>query len=229
MSRQLARSHAAAEVDQAASLWRSGRPAEARAALIAIAARPDPSGGGSATAIRVLGGLGDRAGAAEAGRAALAANPNAPAAARLAVGSALLGAGAEQEALQIARSVGSQPNLSAEDRRQAAALQAGFAIRTADRLNEQGNQAAAFDALSPVLARDPTNPSANLALARLYQGARQPDQAAQVAEAVLRTDPRSMNARMAAVDAAIAQRDLARAEALVVEARAFNPADPRVR
>ena len=140
MSRQLARSHAAAEVDQAASLWRSGRPAEARAALIAIAARPDPSGGGSATAIRVLGGLGDRAGAAEAGRAAMAANPNAPAAARLAVGSALLGAGAEQEALQIARSVGSQPNLSAEDRRQAAALQAGFAIRTADRLNEQGTR-----------------------------------------------------------------------------------------
>ena len=130
--------------------------------------------------------------------------------------------------MQIARSVESQPDLSAEDRRQAASLQAGFAIRTADKLNEQGNQAAAYEALAPVLGRDPTNPAANLALARLYQGARQPDQAAQVAEAVLRGDPRSMDARMAAVDAAIAQRDWGRAEALLVEARAFNPNDPRV-
>jgi hypothetical protein len=45
---------------------------------------------------------------------------------------------------------------------------------------------------------------------------------------MLRSDPRSMDARMAAVDAAIAQRDWGRAEAMLVEARAFNPNDPRV-
>ncbi|MFZ4410664.1 MAG: cellulose synthase subunit BcsC-related outer membrane protein, partial [Paracraurococcus sp.] len=228
MNRQLARSRVAAEVDRAVSTWRMGSRAEARAALVAIAARPDPTGGAGALAVRALGTLGDAQGAAEAGRAAVSANASAPAAARLTVAGALLTAGAERDAVQIARTVETQPGLSAEDRRQAAALQAGFAIRTADKLNEQGNQAAAYDALAPVLGRDPTNPAANLALARLYQGARQPEQAAQVAEAVLRSDPRSMDARMAAVDAAIAQRDWSRAEALLVEARAFNPNDPRV-
>ncbi|MFC7473309.1 cellulose synthase subunit BcsC-related outer membrane protein [Dankookia sp. GCM10030260] len=228
MNRQMASSRVAAEVDRAVSTWRMGARAEGRAALVAIAARPDPTGGAGALAVRALGTLGDAQGAAEAGRAAVSANAGAPAAARLAVAGALLGAGAEREAVQIARSVESQPGLSAEDRRQAAALQAGFAIRAADKLNEQGNQAAAYEALAPVLGRDPTNPAANLALARLYQGARQPDQAAQVAEAVLGRDPRSMDARMAAVDAAIAQRDWSRAEALLVEARAFNPNDARV-
>ncbi|WP_431271075.1 cellulose synthase subunit BcsC-related outer membrane protein [Dankookia sp. P2] len=228
MNRQLARSRVASEVDRAVSTWRMGARAEGRAALVAIAARPDPTGGAGALAVRALGTLGDPQGAAEAGRAAVSANANAPATARLAIAGALLAAGAEREAMQIARTVESQPGLSAEDRRQAAALQAGFAIRTADKLNEQGNQAAAYEALAPVLGRDPTNPQANLALARLYQGARQPDQAAQVAEAVLRGDPRSMDARMAAVDAAVAQRDWGRAEALLVEARAFNPNDPRV-
>ncbi|TCZ57820.1 cellulose biosynthesis protein BcsC [Roseicella aquatilis] len=228
MNRQLARSRVAAEVERAAALWRMGRPAEGRAALVAIAARPDATGGAGAAAVRALGALGDPDGAVQAGRAALAANPTAPASARLAIGDALLGAGAEQEALQVARTVEAQPRLAAEDRRQSLALEAGFAIRTSDRLNEQGNQAAAYEALAPVLARDPANPGANLALARLYQGANEPERAAQVAAAVLRSDPRSMEARLAAVDAAIAQHDLGRAEVLAVEARAMNPADPRV-
>ena len=167
MNRQLARSRVASEVDRAVATWRMGGRAEGRAALVAIAARPDPTGGAGALAVRALGTLGDAPGAAEAGRAAVSANPSAPAAARLAIAGALLGAGAEREAVQIARSVESQPGLSAEDRRQAASLQAGFAIRTADRLNEQGNQAAAYEALAPVLGRDPTNAQANLALARL--------------------------------------------------------------
>ncbi len=228
MNRQLARSRVAGEVERASTLWRLGQRAEGRAALLAIAARPDPTGGGAALAVRALGLLGDTAGAAEAGRAAIALNPTAPPATRLTIAGALLGVGAEREAGQIARSVEGLPSLTAEDQRQAAALQAGFAIRTADRLNEQGNQAGAYDALAPVLARDPTNPAANLALARLYQGARQPEQAAQVAEAVLQGDPRSMEARLAAADAAIARRDWSRAEALLVEARAFDPNDPRV-
>ncbi|MDO9708074.1 cellulose biosynthesis protein BcsC [Paracraurococcus lichenis] len=228
MNRLLARGRVAAEVDHATTLWQSGRQAEGRAALVAIAARPDPTGGAGALAVRALGSLGDREGAVQAGRAAVSANAAAPPAARLAVAGALLGAGAEQEAGQIARSVELLPNLSAEDRRQATSLQAGFAIRASDRLNEQGNQAAGYEALAPVLSRDPTNPAANLALARLYQGARQPEQAAQIADTVLRSNPGNMEARVAAVDAAIAQRDWDRAEALLLEARAFNPGDARV-
>lgn len=228
MNRLLARTRVAEEAQRAASLWRLGQRAEARASLFAIAGRPDPTGNSGQLAVRTLGQLNDPLGAAEAGRAATAANPRASAAARLGLAGALLTAGAEREAISLARQVEISPGLSGEERRQALALQAGLAIRVSDRLNEQGDQAAAYDTLAPVLARDPASPAANLALARLYQGANQPREASQIAEGVLRADPRSLDARFGAVEAAISARDWGRAEALLVEARALNGRDPRV-
>ena len=228
MNRLLSRTRVSEEVERAMSLWRSGRRADARAALFALAARPDPTGNSATLAVRAFGVLNDPASAAEAGRSALAANPNAPGAARLALAGALLGAGADQEATAMARALEASPNLTGEERRQAAALNTGVAIRVSDRLNERGNQAAAYEALAPALQRDPSNPAANLALARLYQGAQQPREASQIAEAVLARDPRSLDARFAAVEAAISGREFGRAEAMMVEARALNPNDPRV-
>ena len=228
MNGLLARTRVAGEVQAAADLWRGGQRAEGRARLIGIARRADPQGTAAQLAIRKLGRLGDPPGAAEAGRAALAANPRAGAAARLAIAGALLGAGAEADAVALARAVEALPGLTGEERRQAAALQSGLAVRTADRLNEQGDQAGAYDALAPVLARDPANAPANLALARLYQGANQPGAAARIAEGVLQAEPASLEARFAAMDAAIAARDWGRAEALLVEARAISPGDARV-
>ena len=228
MNRLLASSRTDAETRTAQSYYRAGRRAEGRAGLIAIAGRPDPSGATAASAIRALGVVNDRAGAAEAGRAYITANPNSGAQARLAVAGALLGAGATAEATALSRSVEGAAGLSAEDRRQASAIGTGLAIQTADRLNERGNQAEAFDALAPALQRDPGSVPANLALARLYQGAGQPTQARQITEGILQRDPRSLDARVGAIEAAIAARDTSRAEALLVEARALNPNDPRV-
>ena len=228
MNRLLARSRVDDDVQRAVQLWRNGRRAEARAGLFAIAGRPDPTGSAGELAVRAFGTLNDAAGAAEAGRTATAANPRASATARLALASAMLAAGAEQEAVALARQVEQQPGLSGEERRQSLSLQAGLAIRASDRLNEQGDQAGAFDALAPVLARDPRSVPANLALARLYQGANQPREAAEIAEGVLRAEPASLDARFAAVDAAIGARDWGKAEALLLEARAFNGNDPRV-
>jgi Tfp pilus assembly protein PilF len=228
MNGLLARARTAAEVQAAANLWRSGQQAEGRAVLNGIARRADPTGNGAQLAIRKLGQLNDPAGAAEAGRAALAANPRASASARLGIAAALLGAGAEADAIALARAVEALPNLTGEERRQAAALQSGLAIRAADRLNEQGDRAGAYDLLAPVLARDPANRPANLALARLYQGDNQPEAAGRIADRVLQADPTSLEARFAAMDAAIAARDWGRAEALLVEARALSPGDARV-
>ncbi len=228
MNQLLARARVAEEVQRAANLWRGGQQAQGRALLLGIARRTDPAGNSGQLAIRKLGQLNDPAGAAEAGRVALAANPRAGATARLGIAAALLAAGAEADAIALARAVEALPSLTGEERRQAVALQAGLAIRTADRLNEQGDQAAAYDALSPILARDPTSPSANLALARLYQNANQPQTAGRIAEGVLQADPSSLDARFTAMDAAVGARDWARAEALLVEARALSPADPRV-
>lgn len=228
MNRLLQSARTEQEARQGTALYRAGRRGEARAALTAIAARPDPTGSSAASAIRAMGRANDRVGAAEAGRAYIAANPSAGAQARLAVAGALLSAGAAAEAAALSRSLEVAPNLSAEDRRQAAALSTGLAIQTSDQLNLRGDQAAAFDVLAPALQRDPGSVPANLALARLYQGAGQPQQARQITEGILQRDPRNIDARVGSIEAAIAARDFARAEALLVEARALNPGDPRV-
>ena len=228
MNRLLSSSRTDAEARQAINLYRGGRRQEGRAMLVALAARPDPSGATAGSAIRALGLVNDRAGAAEAGRAYVGANPNSGAQARLNVAGALLSAGATAEATALSRSVEGARGLTPEDQRQAAALSTGLAIQSADRLNERGQQAAAFDVLAPALQRDPGSVPANLALARLYQGAGQPTQARQISEGILQRDPRSLDARVGAIEAAVASRDFGRAEALLVEARALNPNDPRV-
>lgn len=216
------------QVASAAEPARWGRPDVARARLMQLVARPDPSGEMPAQVVRMFNTLGDRTGAAEAARVAASVNRSAPPAGRIALASAMLDAGLETESMAIAQGLASDGRLSADERRQVAQLQTGMAIRAADRLNAAGNQAAAYDRLVPALASDPTNAAANLALARLYQGAQEPRDAQRIAEAVLQRDPRNIDARGAAIEAAAALRDWRRAEALLAEARAMSPNDPRV-
>ena len=101
-------------------------------------------------------------------------------------------------------------------------------MRVSDRLNEEGQQAEAFERLRPLLASAPNDPNVQLALGRLYQGARQPEEATRIAAAVLARDPGNFDARRGAVDAAIASGDRRRAEALAAEAAALAPGDSRV-
>jgi thioredoxin-like negative regulator of GroEL len=229
MNRLAARAAVAREVGAAAALARAGSP-EGRNRLLAIAARPDPGGAAAAAVIRAFGAAGDGAGAEEASRVALAANRSATPSARIAMAGALLEAGQELPAQAVLATLEGEGagRLSEEERRQVQALQSGAAVRGSDRLNERGDQAAAYDQLRPVLARSPGDAGANLALARLYQGARRPEEAARIAAAVLARDPRNIEARMAVVDAALAAREFGRAEALVAEARALAPSEPRV-
>lgn len=224
MARLAQRTRVAAEVDEAAAIGGF----EGRQRLLAIAARQDASGAAAAAVVRAFGQLRDTRGAEEAARVALAVNRTPSPTARLAIGGALLEAGLEQQATAMVRGLAADPALSAENRRQADALLAGIAVRAADRANEAGDQAAGFDRLRPVLTRTPDDPAANLALARLYQGARRPEDAQRIADAVLARDPRNLNARAGAVDAAIAARDWRQAQALVDEGRALAPNEARV-
>ncbi|MBR0654624.1 cellulose biosynthesis protein BcsC [Plastoroseomonas arctica] len=229
MARLVARSRGNAEVDAAANDLAGGSLFVARQRLLAIAARQDPSGAQAAAVIRAFGRANDSRGADEAYRVAIAASRGGlSTAARLTLAGAMLEAGLDQQALALGREVARDPRASADDRRQAEGLQTGAAIRNADRLNRAGDQAGGFDALRPVLTQNPNDPAANAALARLYQGARRPVEAAQVAETVLARDPRNLDARQVAIDAAIQSRDLRRAEALVAEARVLAPSEARV-
>lgn len=227
MARLAARTRVAAEVEQAAA-GAAGGGFEGRQRLLALAARQDPTGATAAAVVRAFGRINDPRGAEEAARVALAVNRAPTPAARLAVAGALLEAGQEQSAAALARGLDADPSLPAEARRQADALMAGAAVRASDRANEAGDQAAGYDRLRPVLARNPEDPAANLALARLHAGARQPAQAQAIADAVLARDPRNLDARAAAVDAAIAARNWRRAGELVDEGRVLAPNEARV-
>jgi len=200
---------------------------ESRVQLLTLAARPDPTGATAASVIRAFAEAGDRFGAAEAARVAEAANRAAGPPARIAIAGALLGAGLDAESLALADQI-EQGRLTAEQRRDIASLRAGAAIRASDRLNNEGNQAQAFEQLRPVLQRDPDNTEARLALARLHQGAREPAEALRIAEGILGRNPRNLDARQGALDAAVALRDFNRAEALVTEGLRLHPRDSRM-
>lgn len=214
------------EVATAAARLRAGGP-DSRTALLTLAARPDPTGSTGAAVVRAFGDAGDSFGAAEGARIAIAANRLAGPAHRLALAGALLSAGLDAEAEALLAGVEATGGVTPDQRRAAAQLRAGLAVRTSDRLNAAGNQAQGFEALRPVLSGDPANADANLALARLFQGARQPAEALRVAEAVLQRDPRNAEARAGAIGAAISAGDRQRAESLLREAQALAPRDAR--
>jgi len=226
MSRLAARIRGQREVATAAALLPVS-PIEGRARLLTLAARPDPTGGTAVAVIRAFGEANDRVGAAEAARVAVANPATSGATARIAIAGALLGAGLDAEATALAAGA-EGGGTTAEQRRDLVAIRSGAAVRAADRLNEAGDQADAFERLRPVLASDPSDRDANLALSRLYLGARRPEEALRVAEAVLVRDPRNIEARRSAVEAALATGDRARAEGLLAGAQSSNPRDSRV-
>ncbi len=199
-------------------------PAEARARLLILAARPDPTGGTASDVIRALGNAGDRVGADQAARTAEIANPQPPA--RIAIAGALLGAGLESSASAMVARIEASP-LSPSQQRDLANLRTAADVRVSDRLNEAGDQAAAFERLRPALTSNPGNPDVQLALARLYSGADRPEDALRIATTVLARDPRNLDARQGAVDAAIAAGDMRQAQALADEGAAAAPGDSR--
>lgn len=226
MTRLQARVRTDRDVARAAAAFLSDGAA-GRQQLMLIATRPDPSGATGAAVIRAFGDLNDKTAATEAARVTLAANPSAAAPARLAIAGALLSAGADGEANTMAEQL-SQASLSADQRRDLAALRTGIAIRASDRLNESGAQAQGFERLRGILAQDPDNPEGQLALARLYQGARQPAEALRLAQNVLSRDPRNFAARQGAVEAALALGDRATARLLATDTQTIGGTDSRM-
>jgi len=227
MNRFLASARIQAEVRGAASLATQGRRQEARTRLMAIAARPDLTGEAAPAAVRALAAMNEPAAAQQAARQAAIAARGQGSTAQLAAAGALMEAGLDRDAAGVTQTI-DPARLTPDQRQVAQGLQSGLTIRAADQLNQRGDQATAFEVLSPSLRADPQNPATNLALGRLYQGARDPEQAGRIAEAVLSRNPRDTDARQAAMDAAISRRDWGRAEALLSEGASLMPNDARI-
>ncbi|AHK71320.1 cellulose synthase operon protein BcsC [Gluconobacter oxydans DSM 3504] len=121
--------------------------------------------------------------------------------------------------------VGAQ--LTSEEERERHDITTGLAVTRSDQLNAKGDQAEAYEALRPVLAENPSDTSARMALVRLYEARQETAKADEIIRAVVNRDPDDLEARLALVrlEAQAGQKDEARANADALKEQA--PSDPR--
>ncbi|MDX3895524.1 cellulose biosynthesis protein BcsC [Pusillimonas sp.] len=104
----------------------------------------------------------------------------------------LLASKQDVEASIVLRHLHTQ-NLTSSQRASLDDLTDAYRIRQADLLAERRDLVAAYDMLAPVLQKRPNDPGAMAALARMYAAAGQGDQAMQMYETLLRSDPDNPN------------------------------------
>ncbi len=203
-------------------------PTAAREKLLTLSAQPDPDGTRGVAIARAFLQMRNPAGAREALATAQAATRTPTPTQRIAYAGVLLQAGDERGAQILIHTLDGTAGLSSEQTMALNRLRAGTAIREADRLNTDHRQADAYDVLAPVLARDPANSDVNLAVGRLYAAADNPRKALAINQSVLARDPANLNARKAAIEAAIQAGDWSHAGALVRDGIAAAPDDPQM-
>lgn len=199
--------------------------------LIELARRPDPTGARGVQIAQALQRLGDPSGAKRALRLAERSGGAPTASQRLAYAGELVSLGDASGARRLLMAIDNQSagprGLTRDQEITRRQLGAGLAVVESDQLNEQGKQADAYDRLAPVLAQSPDAVAPRLALARLYQSDSKPKKALALDLAVLERDPSDLDARLAAVQAAVDCGDLAQAGTLARDALVIGPQDPR--
>ena len=108
---------------------------------------------------------------------------------------------------------------------QLAGLRTGYVINEADALREQGNYAAAYDKLMRALQSDPQNTDLMFAMGRLYQTGKMNKEAGVVYDYLMTRDTDSQDARVGAIDVALAENNVEKADSLARGLRADNSAD----
>jgi tetratricopeptide (TPR) repeat protein len=220
------RADVANDLRDARSQGAAGGIAAERERMLALVAKPDPTGARATAFAAELVKAGDKAGAREVIRTALNdSRPPLPQQ-RIAYAGALVGAGYPQDAQIV--TAGLQPDrLNPLQRSTLTEVNNNAAVFSADQLNGQGHTADAYDALAPHLAAQPDDPALNLALARLYATKDQPKKALQVDEELLKRNPSSLDVRVGTISAAIAAGDLGRASDLANQTKQEFPDEPQ--
>ena len=194
-----------------------------RARLLSLSAQPDPTGQRVGSFGNELIRLGDKPGAREAVRLALASQPATPEQ-RIAYAGLLLGAGYPGDAKAITQGVSAPAGEAAQ---RLGRLRDSIAVVSSDRLNGAGNRAAAYDQLAPRLAASPDSPDLNLALSRLYAADKRPAKAAEISEGLLQQNPDDLNVRSSVVNSAVAAGDYRRAAGLAQQTTEQFPEEPQ--
>ncbi len=194
--------------------------------MVALAAKPDPTGARASQFATALTRAGDKQGARNVIRAALAATRTPTPQQRIAYAGALIGAGYPRDAKVVTAGL-SPSQLNPLQRSTLTSLQDDAAVSAADSANSRGQTADALSELSPRLQRDPSNPALNMALARVYQTEKKPGTAVAITQELLRRNPGDVQVRVAAVSAALAAGEADRAATMARQLTADFPEDPQ--
>ncbi|MDE2429359.1 MAG: tetratricopeptide repeat protein, partial [Burkholderiales bacterium] len=146
---------------------------------------------------------------------------------RLQYADALLRTRQDAELEPLIRQMYATPNLQQQEINALFNLRVALGIRQAEAAREEGNLAAAYDYIAPMLAESPDDNRLILSLARMYSSAGDTMQAAELFTKVLRTDPENQEAYQALVYAGIQIKDFDGAEANLNELLKRQPNNPR--
>jgi len=108
---------------------------------------------------------------------------------------------------------------------QLAGIRNGYVINEADQLREQGNYAAAYDKLMRAMQSDPQNTDLMFAMARLYQTGKMNKEAGVVYDYLITRDTDDQAARVGAIDVALAENNVDKAQSLADGLRNDGSAD----
>ena len=108
---------------------------------------------------------------------------------------------------------------------QLAGIRNGYVINEADHLREQGNYAAAYDKLMRAMQSDPQNTDLMFAMARLYQTGKMNKEAGVVYDYLITRDTDDQAARVGAIDVALAENNVEKAQTLASGLRNDSSAD----
>lgn len=107
-------------------------------------------------------------------------------------------------------------------------LRIAYRLRQADLVREEGNLARAYDYLAPLLRVNPNDPRLMMALARLYNDAKDYQPAYDIYQRVLKLDPSNLDAYKGGIGAALALKRNEDAQAMLDEAMRLEPNNPRL-
>ncbi|MGH6951216.1 MAG: tetratricopeptide repeat protein, partial [Vitreimonas sp.] len=211
----------AGDVDQLVAAAKAG-DASARATILARANTPNASQVQMANSALSLAKIGERTQAIALVRRLMARSDLSAEALRLAF-YASLEAGNDTEANAVlARMSRSTAG------RDVGNLQESLAIRQSDRLREQHNLGAAYDALAPYVAGSSPSVAARLALARVYKDSHFTNEAMQVLDGIMVSQSANADTLQEAVSIAIDLKKYERAEVWLAEALRLQPQNPRL-
>ncbi|WP_313626912.1 cellulose biosynthesis protein BcsC [Kosakonia sp.] len=127
---------------------------------------------------------------------------------------------------QEAQAFVSRPDVQARSTpAQLAGVRNGYVINEADQLREQGNYAAAYDKLIRALQNDPQNTDLMFAMGRLYQSGKMNKEAGVLYDYLMTRDSEDQAARVGAIDVALAENNVDKAQTLANGLRSNNSPD----